>query len=80
MILEVAKLILKAPNPDNGTKFIYSLTERGKDLIPVMLEIVSWSGKHDPKRNAKTDCRQQAGSDQQDSKKTFICLNTTCPF
>jgi len=47
--LETAGLIAKEADPDNGTRFVYSLTERGKDLIPVMLEIVSWSGKHDPK-------------------------------
>lgn len=53
--LEAAKIITKAPDPKNGTKFIYSLTERGIDLIPVMLEIIAWSGKHDPKTAAPPD-------------------------
>jgi len=50
--LEASGIISKAADPDNGTKFVYSLAERGLDLIPVMLEIVTWSGKHDPKTAA----------------------------
>jgi len=47
--LENAGVIDKAPDPDNGTRYLYSLTDRGLDLMPVMLEIIAWSGKHDPK-------------------------------
>lgn len=30
----------------------YRLTEKGKDLLPVMLEITAWSAKHDAETNA----------------------------
>jgi DNA-binding HxlR family transcriptional regulator len=63
--LEAADLILKATDPDNGTKFIYSLTERGKDLIPAMLEIISWSGKHDPKTAASKEMLHQITTNRQ---------------
>ncbi len=46
--LEEAGLISKKQNPDNRTKYIYALTERGVDLIPVFIEIVLWSKKHSP--------------------------------
>ncbi len=63
--LETAELIIKAADPDNGTKFIYSLTERGKDLIPVMLEIVNWSGKHDPKTPTPKEMLKQISTNRQ---------------
>jgi len=47
--LENAGIIDKAPDPDNGTRYLYSLTDRGLDLMPAMLEIIAWSGKHDAK-------------------------------
>jgi DNA-binding HxlR family transcriptional regulator len=34
---------------DTGT---YHLTEKGCDLLPVMLEIIAWSARHDPKTAA----------------------------
>jgi DNA-binding HxlR family transcriptional regulator len=30
---------------------IYRLTEKGKDLLPIMLEITAWSAKHDARTN-----------------------------
>jgi DNA-binding HxlR family transcriptional regulator len=37
----------------DGRKEIYSLTEKGLDLIPVIFEIVLWSEKHDIRSEAK---------------------------
>lgn len=34
---------------------IYRLTEKGKDLLPIMLEITAWSAKHDRETNAPRD-------------------------
>ena len=31
----------------------YRLTEKGIDLLPVMLDIIDWSAKHDPKTAAE---------------------------
>ena len=45
--LESNGVIEKRQDPDNHAKFIYSLTQKGKDLLPVMLEITMWSGKYD---------------------------------
>ena len=40
-------LIKKERDPDNKAKFIYRLTDKGKELLPVMLAIIDWAEKHD---------------------------------
>jgi DNA-binding HxlR family transcriptional regulator len=45
--LEEQGILSKSPSPDDGRKDIYTLTEKGLDLIPVALSIVLWSAKHD---------------------------------
>ncbi|ANJ99406.1 winged helix-turn-helix transcriptional regulator [Serratia plymuthica] len=47
--LEQQGILARAPSPDDGRKDLYTLTEKGLDLIPVMLNIVLWSAKHDSK-------------------------------
>lgn len=46
--MEETGLLEKTKDPDNLSKFIYRLTEKGKDLIPIILELVRWSQKYDP--------------------------------
>lgn len=46
--LESEGLISKAQDADNLSKYIYRLTDKGKDLLPVMLDMVEWSVKYDP--------------------------------
>lgn len=45
--LETEGIVKKTRDPDNRRSFTYSLTKKGFDLAPIVLEIVSWSGKHD---------------------------------
>lgn len=54
--LEQQGILSKAPSPDDRRKDFYTLTEKGLDLIPIVLNIVLWSAKHDSKsyvRNLK---------------------------
>lgn len=46
--LEKNGVLRKESDPHNQSKFIYSLTEKGLDLIPVMTAIIIWAEKHDP--------------------------------
>src|ERR1700751_5832114 len=46
--LEEQGILSKAPSPVDGRKDFYTLTERGLDLIPILLNIVLWSAQHDP--------------------------------
>ena len=50
--LEAAGLISKTRDPQNAAKYIYLMTQKGKDLLPLMLEMVVWSSKYDPQPNA----------------------------
>lgn len=44
--LEAGNIIKKEQNPSDGRRQIYSLTESGKDLIPILIEMILWSAKY----------------------------------
>lgn len=44
--LEASNIIKKEPNPSDRRRQIYSLTESGKDLIPILIEMILWSTKY----------------------------------
>jgi DNA-binding HxlR family transcriptional regulator len=46
--LESEGLITKTRDAQNLSRFIYHLTQKGKDLLPLMLEMIEWSVKYDP--------------------------------
>ncbi len=45
-------IIAKHRDPDNRRSYIYSLTEKGRDLAKVMIEIILWSSRHDQRPQA----------------------------
>lgn len=45
--LEEQGILSKEPNPDDRRKDFYGLTEKGIDLVPILLNIVMWSARHD---------------------------------
>lgn len=45
-MLEKEKIIRKNKDPQHKQKIVYSLTEKGIDLVPVILTIGLWSEKH----------------------------------
>ncbi len=47
--LELNGIISKQRDPDHQSKFIYQLTDKGLDLMPVMLSIIEWSEAYDQK-------------------------------
>lgn len=49
--LEAHGVITKQKDPDHKSKYIYSLTEKGKALLPIMLEITQWSSTYDSLTN-----------------------------
>ena len=46
--LERIDVIKKSPHGEDRRKDIYTLTEKGLDLVPVLFEFIKWSAKHDP--------------------------------
>jgi len=47
--LEADGLITKATDKENNSKKIYALTQKGVDLLPMLLEMIAWSAKYDNK-------------------------------
>lgn len=44
--LEAGGIISKHDHPESKLKILYKLTEKGIDLIPVLVEIIVWSEKY----------------------------------
>jgi DNA-binding HxlR family transcriptional regulator len=49
--LEEHGIVNKMADPEKKSRYVYALTAKGKDLLPVMLEITAWSAKHDKLTN-----------------------------
>jgi DNA-binding HxlR family transcriptional regulator len=47
-MLEREGIVTKVPATEHKQKYIYTLTEKGVDLLPIMVEIGAWSLKHKP--------------------------------
>ena len=45
--LEFAGILMSEVYEKNRSQKVYSLTQKGKDLIPVLVEIMVWSAKYD---------------------------------
>jgi DNA-binding HxlR family transcriptional regulator len=59
-------IITARPDPDDGRKFIYRLTEKGTDLAPVLTEMVLWAAEHE--RTGNPELVRQMRAD----KKKFL--------
>lgn len=44
--LVCAGIIDEMPHPENKSRKLYFLTERGKDLLPMLIEMAKWGEKH----------------------------------
>ena len=44
--LEEARVITKKPDPENQKRYVYELTQKGVDLLPLVLEAVIWGSKY----------------------------------
>jgi DNA-binding HxlR family transcriptional regulator len=47
-MLEKEGMLTKAADADHKQKVTYSLTEKSIDLLPLLVEVISWSDKHEP--------------------------------
>ena len=48
-------VITKSTDPDNASKFIYSLTVKGQALLPAMVEMTAWSAQYDSLTNTPSE-------------------------
>lgn len=63
--LERNGVIERTADPDSRSRVIYRLTEKGRDLLPVMLEITAWSGRYDAKTNAPASLLRKLKKDKE---------------
>lgn len=50
--LEQKGILVKKPDATDKRKELYLLTDKGLDLIPILLEMANWSAGHDPQTSA----------------------------
>ena len=50
--LETNGILDRNPDPTDARRVVYSLTETGRALIPILLEIANWSARVDPDTDA----------------------------
>lgn len=53
--LEDNGIISKIKDPVKGSKFIYTLTDKGIELMPMMLAMINWSEKYDTETEVPQD-------------------------
>ena len=46
--LESQGILAKSVAADKKSKFTYRLTEKGVDIVPIIVELVLWGAKHCP--------------------------------
>ena len=62
--LEAAGIIVRSEDAEFAGRGLYALTAKGLDLLPVMLELVLWGAKYDPKSGAPKAFVQRALRDR----------------
>ncbi len=62
--LEDEGVVTRARDPENRRSFIYTLTDKGLSLTPVLLEIVRWSGDYLRLNKYRQDLVQRIDSDR----------------
>lgn len=63
--LEAVGIVGKSQDPENRRRNIYSLTEKGVDLAPLILELVLWSAKYDPESTTPKDVVDRIRDDRE---------------
>lgn len=46
-LLEDSGIVAKKSDPSHGSKWVYSLTQKGLDLMPLLVDMIIWSAKYD---------------------------------
>ncbi|MBI3772796.1 MAG: helix-turn-helix transcriptional regulator [Gammaproteobacteria bacterium] len=63
--LEAAGIIDKTIDPEHRSRKIYTLTEKGMDLVPLVLEMVAWGAKYDSDTGAPQEIIRRMKTDRQ---------------
>ncbi len=61
--LQCAGLLVRTDHPEDGKKYVYRLTEKGIDLIPLLIQLVLWGAKYTPNHAAPAEVLKQLRAD-----------------
>ena len=45
-VLESEKILTKEVSPANKSKYVYRLTQKGADLLPIVIEMMDWGARY----------------------------------
>ena len=63
--LEEAGLIGKRRDPEDGKRNVYTLTEKGIDTLPILLEMIAWGATYDPECAAPSTFTERLTKDRE---------------
>lgn len=63
--LEAQGVLVKERDPENRRSYVYSLTEKGQALAPILAEIIVWSGRYVPVEERRRTLIKRAKTDRQ---------------
>lgn len=78
--LESLNVVVSQVYEKQRTQKIYSLTEKGKDLIPVLIEMIIWSAKHKDGLNVHPGFLEKLESNKQEVIKAVRASVGTTTF
>ena len=61
--LEAQQIISRQKDPADGRQVLYELTDKGKDLLPVLLAVIGWAEKHDPETHVSSEFAERLRTD-----------------
>ena len=63
--LEGAGMIAKRRDPQDGKRNVYTLTAKGLDTLPILLEMVAWGATYDPETLAPSTFTERLKNDRE---------------
>lgn len=70
--LEENNVVTKVLSEQSRNKMVYRLTNKGADLLPLMLEITAWSAKHDDSTNVPANFLKEFTADKKALSALFL--------
>jgi len=62
-VLEQSGIVIKSIDPAHGSRYLYHLSPKGVDLLPMLAEVILWSAKYDPDTAADPEFIAEARRD-----------------
>jgi len=57
-------IVVAAVDPEDGRRKIYTLTAKGLDLVPILIDLAQWGAQHDPHTGVPAELKQRIENDR----------------